>query len=351
MTWLETQVRNVSLRQLGACALVIAGAIGLLAANQRYLTNYFAGSYAIPRAELFGAPSADDLPRYWVTAKPDRVMDTGVDIITVRKKRGVERSRSVTGHYYVGQIGDRLMLIKSPSEQDLNGATLDGALVAPSSDLIDRLVDDSKQPGLRQRFLPLMLDTSDFTFDAALLLWGAGIASALAALWALMAGRRAASPAGHPALQSLMKTPGMSLADASHSIEAEVKARQVVKLKQGVQLTSGFAVQSAALKFKVRPLAELLWAYPVVTKKKLYYVIPAGKSHSLVLNYPDKSETYSGSEAQTRAAMEHLVKAVPWALFGYSDDFVKAYKKERAKLAAFVAGRRAEAMSGVASGS
>ena len=337
MTWLEQQVRNASFRQLGACALAIAGVIGTLAFNQRYLTNAYEGVYDIPRAEVLAVGSNQDLPRYWVKLDVDRVVDTGVDA-TSRGRRG---RVSITGHYYIAQIGEKLLLIKAHSEQ-LGPQTLklEGGLIAPNAEFLQQVANSPKTKDLRDRFLPMMLDTEDFNENANILLVLSAIVSGLAVLWALFAGYRAASPDGHAALQQLLKTSGETLAGASQSIEADVKARRGTKMKAGVQLTSGHLIQSSALTFNVLPLADLLWTYPIVTTKKLYGFIPTGKTHSAAFNFAGKSLTLQGSEQQTTAAMQHVARMAPWTLIGHSGELEKAYKKQRRELIGFVQGRR-----------
>lgn len=337
MTWLEQQVRNASLRQIAVCVTIIAGMIAMLVFNQRYLTNAYTGVYDMPRAELLAASSAGDLSRYWVRVKPDEVRDSGVDAISTSTRKG-RTTRTVTGHYWVGRVGERLLLIKGHGEPTIQTAMLDGALLSMPTDIT---IPDK----IRNSFLPFMLDTADFTTDAITLLAIAGIVSALALGWALWATSRAVTPAGHPALMYLAAMPGQSLAEASQAIAADIKARRTTKMRDGVQLTAGHLVQSTALGFKVLPLADLLWTYPIVTTKKLYGVIPTGKSHSAAFFFVGKQMTLKGSEKQTMDAMRHVSYAAPWTLIGHSGDIEKAYKKDRKNLIGFIQGRRMQSLA------
>lgn len=345
MTWLEQQVRNASLRQLGACALIIAGVVGLLGYNQRYLANYFSGIYEMPRAEVLSTRSHEELPRYWVRLTPDQIFDTGIDIITVNKKRGVETGRRVTGHYFVAQIGEKLLLIKSDSQAKPSGATIDGWLTAQNEWYMERLAADPARSKFGPLFLPITLDTGDFVSSANLILYASAAATGAAVLWALWAVFRAARPAGHSALKRLAAMPGETLADASRSISADIRARRTAKMRDGVQLTSGHLVQTSALTFNVRPLADLLWTYPIITTKKLYGFIPTGKTHSAAFYFGNGQITLKGSEPQTMAAMQHVSYVAPWTLIGHSADIEQAYKKQRQNLIGFVMGRREQSLA------
>src|SRR5262245_15965782 len=113
MSWLEQQVRQTKLLQVLLCFGVIVAVGAALFLNKRYFDNLRAGPYTIPVAELSAAQSADDLARYWVNIIPTRLFDTGVDQVSVRKRYGVETGRSVTGHFWVAVVGDRLLVVET----------------------------------------------------------------------------------------------------------------------------------------------------------------------------------------------------------------------------------------------
>ena len=348
MTWLERQVRFTDWRQVGLAGLVVAATIGLLAYNRRYLTNYFEGPRAIGRDELLGVTAAEDIERYWVTMKPDRTMDTGVDLVTVRKKRGFETGRSVTGHLHVGVLGDKLMIIKTGQGARLDNAGVQGALLAAPDDLIEHLTSAPATKPLRDKFMPIMLDTSSFKSDGDLLLTGAGLASGLAALIALFGLYRVAAPGRHGALRRLAAVPGQSLDAASRTIESDVADKRFVGLGDGAKLTTGHLVHSAPFRFNVQPLSSLLWTYPVVTTRKLYGVITTGRSHSAVMNFERKPVKVKGSEQQIQSAMSLVAQLHPWVLVGHDQQIATAYKRKRRDLITLVAGRRSQVMDHVA---
>ena len=346
MAWLESAVRAAMLQRIGLAVAAIAVIGGILFMNQRYLENNFAGPYAIPKAELSAATSADQLPRYWVRMNLDRVLDTGIDHITIRTRKGVERGRDVTGHYWVGVVGDRLLTVISHGTTPTAGTEITGYLKTIPADLMGKLTG-GQRPEVQKAFLPILLETESFDSNGTMGLWAAGIASAGALLFGLLSLRRYFAPSGHKALTALTGS-GVSLADASASIESDIGARQYVKTKN-YKLTSGYAVKTG-FSPDVKPLAGLLWAYPITTQNKIYGIIPTTKSHSVDFTFRTGKFTEPvGKDASTRV-MDHLGRFAPWTFLGYSDDLAAAIAKQRPMVEAAVDQRRMAVMQAATAG-
>src|SRR5262245_58736493 len=188
MSWLEQQVRQTKLLQILLCFGVIVAVGVALFLNQRYFENLRAGPYTITATELSAAQSADDLVRYWVNVVPTRLLDTGVDHVSVRKRYGVETGRSVTGHYWVAVVGDRLLFIEASSAVPvLPNQMITGKLVDTPQNVSDHLMRGINQ-ATKAKVLPMMLNTGDFAMPAYVGLSGAALATAGALIWALIAG-------------------------------------------------------------------------------------------------------------------------------------------------------------------
>ena len=172
-----------------------------------------------------------------------------------------------------------------------------------------------------------------------LLLAAAGIVVAL--VFGAVALRRARNPSTHPDLRGLTSD---ALATTSAAIETDVTQRRVAKLKNNVRITASHLVQSGWLKFRLRPLSDLLWAFSVVTTTRLYGIIPTNRAHSVTFYFSDRQTKVKASKVQAGAAMQHLADVAPWVLLGHAPEIAAAYKKDRNKLVAFVAMRRAEVM-------
>ncbi len=339
--WLKTQVRNAKLAQIGLCALVIVGVVAGLIYSRRYFENYFAGPYEISKTELLGASSAENLPRYWVRFTPDQIVDSGIDHVTVRKKYGIERSRSVTGHYWVAVVGDRLMFVEAKGKPPVTGQPLTGAIVDPSVDVRNHLMG-ALQPGYKDRVLPVMLEGGRFESDGELGLAAAGALAGGALLWALFSLNGAINPGSDRSLRALEASSG-SLEDVDKTIAEDVAARRYMKVG-GWKLCRDHLVKTG-LRFDIRPTRDLLWASPVTVQRRMYGVIPTGKSYQLVMHFADRkiTEKLGGADA-AEDAIRALATGSPWTFLGHSAELENAWKRQRPELINAVAQRRASVL-------
>lgn len=335
MNWINSKIRRVSVFRMALAVAIFLIVVLALAANARYFLNFFKGPFDIPTAQLAAAPDAEALERYWVNLQAEEVMETGIQEITVRKKRGVEQSRSVSASYYVARIGERLLLVKVHEGEGKPPLKLTGYL-KPFSSTADRaFFDDPEVKNIRPRFFPMMMDTDDFRSDGLIGLIVAAVFGIGALVFGWLALGRFRDPASHPVLKN-MATWGKTEKIAA-SIESEVKG-QVIKLG-GYTFTSNFAIRDEFLAFDVKRLDDLLWVYKQVVQNKIYYIIPAGKTFAVCLNWMDQSININGKEAGIDAFLEHLTGQKPWIVFGYSEELAAVYGKKRADLAALVAER------------
>jgi hypothetical protein len=99
----------------------------------------------------------------------------------------------------------------------------------------------------------------------------------------------------------------------------------------------------------------LLWAFKQVTQKKMYYVIPAGKTYAAVLNFESGTVTLSAKEDAAHRALGFLAEHAPWAVLGHSPEIAAIYKdkKRREELRAHVREgiEQAQAAAAAAAGS
>ena len=341
-SWLVKQIKAQSVRRMAVAGLVITLLALFAFANLRYLQNYFAGPLALTPAQVAAVKDHDSMPRYWVKFTPEKFIDTDIEEITVRKKRGVERSRSVTGHYYAAVIGGRFMVV------DAHDGAPSGEVSGGLKDIPPKVrasIEEQlkKDTGLSfdQAFVPVMLDNGNFksSGDVSLIIGGL---LALAALgYAGFAALRFSKPEGHKAFARVAPSGVAELESAK--LENELSNDPKTKIGKWT-LTKHYAVQQSLLSFDVQRLDALAWAYRVVTKKKLYYVIPLGKSHALTLKWSSTEVKMDAKEAKVDAALEHIATHAPWAFLGFSDELETAWKKRPAEVLAAVAERKKAAL-------
>lgn len=334
MTWLESKVRQAKLLQVLLCVAVVIVTAWLLGLNKRYFANYFAGPYDITAAELAAAPSADALPRYWVNVSPSRLVDSGVDHVTVHTRKGVETSRSVTGHYWFALVGDKLLVVKAVAAPAA-GVPIRGSLVRLASSLDSHLFA-SITPKAKAGVLPMMLDTEDFQASGTIGLMLAALVAGVALVWALMSLRLAFNPRRHRAIAGLAALG--TLEDVSRSIKSALDAGETFKFGK-YRLTRDYLVKTG-LRFDLRPTSELLWAYTVTTTTKAYGLITTGRTYQVALHFTKGKVTEKINAKAAEQIMPVLAQMAPWTLLGHSPEIERAVKINRAAVAANVADRR-----------
>jgi hypothetical protein len=337
-SWLINQIKSQGIRRI-VLAVVVLGLLALFAfANLRYLKSYFSGPLALTPAEVAALKSHESLPSSWVKFTPEKFIDTGIEEITVRKKRGVERSRSVTGHYYAAVIGGRYVLV------DAHDGTPSGEIkgeLRPVPGSVRANIEQQlkKDIGVSfdEAFVPVMLDNGNFKSSGDIGLIIGGLLALAALVYGAFAASRVANPQGHPAFARVAPSGVDDIESAK--LENELNTEPKTKIGKWT-LTRRFAVQKSLLGFDVQRLDELAWAYRVVTQKKLYYVIPLGKSHALTMKWKGTEVKIDAKEAKVDAALEHIATHAPWTLLGFSDELETAWKKRPAEVLAAVAERK-----------
>jgi hypothetical protein len=342
MNWIESQVRAVSVKRLLAAAIVLGIVIFALAANSRYIVNYFKGAYAMPREELNAATSAAALNRVWVKLEADAIHETGFQEITVRKKRGVERGRSVSASYYVAEFDKRLLLVKAHG--DVPTQSLKGTLKPIVGKVDVSFFDSPNMQKIRPAFYPMMLDTEDYRSDGNVGFAVAGVAALISLGIGLFAYLRFSDPASHPAAKDAARWGKGKLDAIGAQIESQLKSPDAVKAG-GFTVTPDYIVQKSAFSFKLWRTEDLLWVYKEITQNKMYYVIPTGKTYAAKMNFDKESISLTGKEEKVDALLGLVAEHKPWVIAGHSDEIAQSYKKNRKEMVAWVAQKKKELMA------
>lgn len=332
--WLLAQVRRTARNRIILAALLVLGALAVLIGNRAYLKEYFQGPAYLSAGELERAGSLDALDRRWIRVEAVAVEDTGVTEITVRTKRGVERGRSVTASYHAALLGSRILVVKHAAEGS-PGTLLTGELRPLEGKLAEALFKDGAGAAMRPMFMPMQLEATDYRASGHWILLGV-IATLAVAAWLVLTSRGwLAAPHTHPALRRASAWGDLRALDAAVA-EDRLGALNLA----GWELGRRFLVRSSLLGLELHRLDELLWAYGEVTKKKLYYVIPAGQTQALVLRWRDRTVRIDCKEAVMLGALEQVVAGQPWIMVGWSKDAETFYDRQRGRFAAEVAKAR-----------
>jgi hypothetical protein len=339
-------ITKAARRQAGTQAAIASLVLALLAwgalSNLPYLREVFSGPHALSATDLAAGRGTQG----WVKVQADKLHATGVQQITVRKKRGVERGRSVSAEYFLAEIGEKLVLVKGVPEQS---AELEGEFVPVDARALGEIFKGPELEKVKAVLHSRMIDTHDFSESGSTALWIGGLVAVFALGWGLLGFMRFHDPKKHPAVKPLVAAGQGVLEAASHKIEQDLALPgRHLALGSGVTLTSEYAVHRSIFAFEVSAFADLLWAYKRVTRRKLYFVIPLGKTFAAQLHFRDGAIASAGKEPKVDEALTFIANAAPWAVFGYSDEVKALYdnKQRRRELIVHVDGARAKLAAG-----
>lgn len=124
-----------------------------------YFRNFLEGPYELCPADLDAISDVKTAPRYFVRVTGSKAIFTGVEEIEVRKRGGVETSRSVSARYYALVVGDRLLVCKGGNEPE---TSFEGTLSPLPEDVARRLFSDPANSAARDRFYPFYVDDASF---------------------------------------------------------------------------------------------------------------------------------------------------------------------------------------------
>jgi hypothetical protein len=317
--------KNIRFKHL----LWLLGILVLAGWQYRYFRNCFLGPQKITAQELIKLKSASELDRDYVTFTSTTAVDTGFSQVSVSKKSNTE---TTTEKYALAKVGDeKAILIETKPENDLKNLTFTGSVAEISTDIQTKIIDKilEEAPSLKERMLPVMLETSDYRtaayFLLPALLGGLGYCG-----WRIFS---AQSKITNPRLHPLYK----SLGDASNadikvnSIDQEFRRTYNLEAMEEntTYVTPSWFMHSSKYNLQLTELDKLMWIYAKVTQHSVNF-IPTGKSHEIVMH--DRSgqvQIVKLKENDLSSSMDSIVTNAPWAMVGYADEVVELWNKNR----------------------
>jgi Family of unknown function (DUF6709) len=334
-TWILENVRARNARRVGAWAAV-AACLGLFAAgHSRYVVNFVGGPYPLSAADLGAIAHVAEAPRYFARVAGSRVLDTGLQEVTVSESNGVETDRSVSAGYYALVVGDKLLVCKSRSG---SRTTFVGELTPMPPDLEQHLFGTADMKAIRYRFYPFYLDDEPFRVPGYWALGGLAVFGLLLLRYARPAWRYLRDPASHPLIERVEKWGD----PVGVAVAAERELRSpVLEGGGGWALTEQFLVRSTFFTFDLLRLSDLLWAYKKVTKHSVNF-IPTGKTYEAILACYGGTATVPGNEKRVNEVLRFAAQRTPWAIFGFSKELESCFKTNVRAFCSAVERRRAE---------
>ena len=309
--------RNGVLAGLGGLVIIAL----IFYAEGRYFRNFFHGPYPVDQATLVSILNPDGRRDSFVTIQGDETLQTGF-----------EESNTdyiITKHYpiLVLKVGDHLLLVKA--SKDTDATRFSGELTSIPSDVRSDVlaVLQEKNPDLRDRFLPLMLDATNYRVNGYIGIV-AGSLFGLALLWCVGKGMMwTTRPETHRVWKKLGKYGPAQQVGAQ--LDAELRAEGGGETFGGAHLATNWLVHSSAFSLEVMRTADLVWAYLQVVKH-YHSGIPTGKSHFVrVFDRDGASATISTKKKIAPDFLQSIQRRAPWAIYSFSPELEQMWKKRR----------------------
>lgn len=333
--WLERMYQRAVSHTIILWTVLTLAALLVVAANYRYAINFISGPFPISGEELDRVSDVDRAEHFYIRVSGSRTIDTGIQQITTTTRNGVKESESVSAGYFAVLVGDRFLVVKSPSQP--NG-TAEGEL-KPMPDQLRTEISSSFGAAKTQQYIrPLLLDTEGFRYPGY---WA--IAIGIVLLFCLFRFLR-------PALilrRDISRSPVMQRVRGwgdpiALAVEIEEEYRNHVEYKsQGQRVTARYVIEDRFFNFNVLRFHDLLWAYKKVTQHSVNF-IPTGKSYGAVLVFYGGSATISGSSTQIDEFLQRTALKSPWAVFGFSTELKDLFNQKTEDFCVAVEMRRRE---------
>jgi hypothetical protein len=323
--WVENEARRVNRNLLLVNGGMLAVLILIVAANYRYCANFVLGSQSVSNAELAGITSPEQRWRNFVSVSGTKSASTGYRDVVNHMDGGRVASTEIKDEYIFLRVGEKVLLVKAaPGKEKLEYS---GELVAIS----DQVKEDLLQPlaaedaDLARAVLPFTLNAADYRSNGYTMLM-MGLPVLALALWnCLKATRRISEIQTSPVWKNLAVYGNAE--QLSHQIEAEMQP--AITRKYGkLQIAQQWMVRRKTFSTWASPIADLVWVYKKVTKHSVNF-IPTGKTYSVVLvgRHRQRIEEQM-KEKPVNEMLADLTTRIPWALFGFTQDLEKAWRKD-----------------------
>lgn len=328
----DQNIRRCNRNLLITGAIIVLALLGLTAFNARYFYNFFLGPFAVDGPALATTANPAAATKYFVASKGDKVIKTGFKEVT---------SGTVTADFVALGVGGRLLLVKSPAGH--TGAEFTGALVEIPENIDSQFIREveRQRQGMRDVFLPVMLDATGFRGPGY---WGLGIGVPLLAfgVWSLVkAGKRMANHDAHPIIGALARFgPPRNVVTA---IDAEAKDGAQTTSIGRLTLTPSWLLHATGYWITILRCDEVVWVYKRITKHYTNF-IPTGKSYAVIICSRDgRSLEVICRQRKVDGMLKELGRRWPWILIGHSDDMAAAWNSNCDAVIRVVDARRQQA--------
>jgi hypothetical protein len=323
--WVENEARRANRNLLLVNGGMLAVIILIVAANYRYCANFVLGAQSISAPELGVLTSPEQRWRNFVSVTGTKSVNTEYQDVVNHMEGGRVVSTEIKDEYVLLRVGEKVLLVKAaPGKEKLEYS---GELVATT----DRVREDllrplaAETPGLASDVLPFTLNAADYRSNGYTMLI-IGLPVLALAGWNLSKVMRRISEIQTSPVWKNLAVYG-NAEQLSQQIEAELQPAMIRKYGK-LQMAQQWMVRRKTFSTWVSPIADLVWVYKKVTKHSVNF-IPTGKTYSVVLvgRHRQRLEEQMKEKA-VNEMLADLTARVPWALFGFTQDLEKAWRKD-----------------------
>jgi hypothetical protein len=330
--FIEGQIARANRNLLLSGLILGAIVVGVGAPTGRYWLNYFGGPYPATLESIARGDGAHD----YVAVDGD-LTDTGYQHITkqLNKYTREEKSRDVTGAYYVLRQGDRVLLARIENTvHAASASTTTGWLRAP--DDIDRQVHAElalAQRDLGAKLLPDLLDATQTRRDGTIGLVALGVVLVLAVRSLFLWARRRGHHEDHPIWRQLADLGEPNTLAAQ--LDEEVRQADVARIGPAT-FTKSWLLQRWLFGLRLLPYERLVWCHKKVTRHNFI-----AKTYEAIVHGRDgKGVAVRGKQAVVDRLLKEVLARAPWVIGGYTPELARAWARERDAMIAKVDERR-----------
>lgn len=324
------QIRRANTRLLLANVALLAVAVLLLTSSWPQMQAWMNGPTPVPADQVAALGGVGRPVPALLTFDVPEVLSTGYQ--QVETENG--KQTGVTADYGAVWAGKRLLLIKSKPGQA--GTHIVGELRSAPEDVVAGL--QAELPAAeRDRIMPLMIDQTRYRSSRGTVLFLVVVCAALAVLNLVRWSRRTREYASHP----IARRAGGETVLASQGLQLDQEMASFAERFGPARLTPHWIAMPTTFSTHLVRLDDVVWVHRQVTQHRVWFVVPAGKTHAVAF-YTRGGHAFvvPCKEQQADALASAVAARAPGVVAGYSDELANLWRKDRTSFVGEVDKRR-----------
>jgi hypothetical protein len=319
-------------RQLAVVMILLAALIAFSAWNYQYLSSFLLGPQTLSASQAESIHNLKSLKDVFVRISAPRAVDTGIQHIT---KNNSSPEGYVDSIYVLLPLQNDLLLARVDQNAPLNAAVnYAGRLRDMDSKLQAQIAPLQRMNPNLPPLLPFYLDTEDYRFEGYcwLVIGIAVLCFCIYGLWRYL--QYSADLARHPFARKLarygpLEASVQQIDSGMAGAHTEIKRRFAF-----VDMTQHWLIGGNAFNAIPMRLDSIAWVYRKVVKRRVYFVIPAGKQFSVIVyDRTGQRLTVLLDEAKTAQVIHELTIFAPGVFTGYDKRLAKLWRSTVDKVA------------------